>query len=117
MKSFTDGWGLIHLTFYALLTYLYPQYYLEIFIIGVLWEIIESINMSKGKPFYMSSCNINTNTDDINEWWNGRWQDIIMNTLAQLFGYMLYKKGLSFIIFPLMYISIIVGAFIKADAI
>jgi len=117
MKDFTDGWGLIHFTFYALLTYFFPQYYLQIFFVGVGWEVIES--MSKGKPFYVSSCNVTINTDhsDFTEWWSGRWQDIVMNTLGQLFGYSLRKLGVSWIIFPIMYVSIFVAAFFKAGII
>lgn len=34
-------WGLSHIIFYFIVTYLLPQYYIEIFLISVLFEIVE----------------------------------------------------------------------------
>ncbi len=112
MKSYTDGWGLLHFVFYAFLTYLYPKYVIPIFIMGVIWEIIES--MSKDTPFYLTSCNTEIDSDKQKAWWYGRWQDIVMNTLGQLFGYILYKYNISFLIFPFLYFLIIGYSFYKA---
>lgn len=106
MSSFTDGWGLTHFTFFALLTFLYPKQALEIFGAGVIWEIIEST--IKDRPFYLSSCHVRVTTDIQAGWWYGRWQDIVMNSLGQCIGYGLQKSGVSWIVFPIMY-AVIIG--------
>lgn len=89
--KFFDGWGLSHFAFFGLLAYMYPkpQYLVFIAIVGVLWEIIESI--FHDHPFYLSKCNYKLDTDNADGWWYGRWQDIVMNTTGMLTGLLLRK--------------------------
>ena len=105
LKNYLDGWGLFHFLFYALLTSLYPNYWIHIFIIGILWEIIET--SVKNKPFYIGKCNVNISTDELNGWWYGRYEDIIMNSFGQLFGYWIANKGITSFIFIPLYIIVI----------
>jgi hypothetical protein len=106
-RHFLDGWGLFHFIFYALLTHMFPQYWLLIFGLGVSWEFIESL--TKSHPFYLSKCNIHVNTDQQSRWWYGRYQDVIMNTLGQMFGYYMYTKGYSWWIYVPMYAIVILS--------
>lgn len=89
--KFLDGWGISHFLFFALLGYMYPtrNTLIFIFLLGVLWEIIESL--AKDHPFYLSKCNYTITTDDGAGWWYGRWQDIVMNTCGMFLGYALAK--------------------------
>lgn len=83
LENYTDGWGILHLLFYSFLTYLYPKHWLLICITGVLWEGVEMI--FKHKPFYLDKCNLNLSKN----WWYGRYEDIIMNTIGVVIGYSL----------------------------
>jgi hypothetical protein len=75
-SSFFDGWGLLHFAFFFGLAYAFPRHTVFIFMMGVLWELVESI--MKDHPFYLSKCDA-LNTDGSSAWWYGRWQDIVMN--------------------------------------
>lgn len=82
-NKFLDGWGIAHLLFFFFLTFLYPSNFIYIFILGVIWEIIETI--FKDRPFYILNCKAYDvlNTDpNYSPWWYGRWQDIIMNSIG-----------------------------------
>jgi len=82
---FVDGWGISHFIFYGFLAYMFPKKktLVIIFLLGVLWEIIESI--FKDHPFYLSDCKYEVTTDK-GGWWYGRWQDIVMNSLGMATG-------------------------------
>jgi hypothetical protein len=82
---FFDGWGISHFMFYGFLAYMFPKKrtLIIIFLLGVLWEIVESI--FKDHPFYLSDCKYEVTTDK-GGWWYGRWQDIIMNSLGMATG-------------------------------
>ena len=87
--KFLDGWGIMHLLFFLILTYKYPANWILIFLLGVLWEIIESFFHEH--PFYISKCNYVLDTDQVAGWWYGRWQDIVMNSIGMCIGYMLQR--------------------------
>ncbi len=114
MSKFTDGWGIFHFIFFGLITYAFPQYIVHTFIFGIIWEIIESL--SKSKPFYTPICNTLIDTDQVQGWWYGRWQDIVMNTLGQAFGLFLNKIRASWLIFPFMYITVVYISYLKVLA-
>ena len=89
--KFLDGWGVSHLVFYGVLAYMYPSWPTLAFIalIGIAWEVIESL--AKDRPFYLSECKYSINTDHAAGagaagWWYGRWQDIVMNSLGMVIG-------------------------------
>jgi hypothetical protein len=81
--KYLDGWGIAHYLFFLVLAYAYPAYWPFIWVMGVLWEIIEY--SVKDRPFYLSRCTYNIDTDQ-GGWWYGRWQDIVMNSLGILTG-------------------------------
>ena len=85
--KYLDGWGISHFLFFALLGYLYPYptTILYSWILGVLWELLEFY--AKDHPFYISKCNYTITTDAGTGWWYGRWEDIMMNSLGLLIGF------------------------------
>ena len=86
-NRFLDGWGVSHFMFYGMLGYFYPARWLFITILGIIWELIETL--FKDHPFYLSKCKYDLNTDGGSSaagWWYGRWEDIIMNTSGMLLG-------------------------------
>lgn len=87
LKEYLDGWAFLHLFFYLIITYLYPEKWAITFIMGVIWELVEL--SSKDKPFYIPSCFYMSKDDSKGPWWYGRYQDIIMNTIGQIIGYSL----------------------------
>jgi hypothetical protein len=92
--QFLDGWGILHFFYFMVLGYFFPQNLTTIFVMGVLWEMIESY--SADHPFYLSKCKYVITTDDKKGWWYGRWQDVVMNTLGMFCGYYLanaHTKG------------------------
>lgn len=86
LNNFLDGWGITHLLFYTALTFAYPSEWLFISAMGVVWEVIE--HSVKDKPFYLSKCKYNMETDK-GGWWYGRWQDVVMNSLGVVIGHSL----------------------------
>lgn len=92
LERFLDGWGISHFLFYGTLAYMFPDKKSLIFIalLGIAWEIIESI--FKDHPFYLSNCKYTIGTDKESGWWYGRWEDIVMNSLGMLTGVSL-KRG------------------------
>lgn len=87
-------WPVSHFLLYGILGYYYPEQYLLILSIGVLWEIIEYIaeivvmKKKKRKPLREEDGSIQY----CECWWQGGISDIIFNTIGFMFGYMLRKK-------------------------
>lgn len=106
-NHYVDGWGLLHFWFFALLTYTFPSHWCVIALGGVLWEYIEM--QFKEKPFYLAKCNVVKG--EKKNWWYGRWEDIVMNSLGMLFGLWLRSKNANILFFPSALVTIIVSHF------
>jgi hypothetical protein len=87
LDKYFDGWGITHLVFNAVQAYYFPSLIWFIFILGVLWELVEY--SMKDHPFYLSKCQYNLKTQKGEGWWYGRWQDIVMNVSGLFIGYKL----------------------------
>lgn len=88
--SFLDGWGVLHFFYFMALGFMFPNNLTTIFLMGVLWELVESY--SKDHPFYLVECKYVIETDEGAGWWYGRWQDVVMNTFGMFCGYFLFKS-------------------------
>lgn len=88
--SYTDGWAFLHFACYGIITYFYPNQFIFIALMGILWEIIETV--FKDHPFYFKECKYQLTTDKETGWWYGRYEDIVMNTLGMALGYYLAKR-------------------------
>ena len=74
-----DLWSLTHLLFYFFLTYIFPNEWLFIFFVGVLWEVIENwlggFN-PKNMSALMGRCALDQSEAS---WWYGKFSDILVN--------------------------------------
>jgi hypothetical protein len=81
-----DGWSITHFCLFAILAYMYPswKYLLFIVVLGISWEIVESV--FKDHPFYLSKCKYNITNDNGVGWWYGKYSDILVNSLGMACG-------------------------------
>lgn len=86
LNEYVDGWGLSHLLLYGIMTFIYPNQWHFIFLIGVVWEIIEII--LSYIPIFKCYL-LNYGRGQVTEWWYARFEDIIMNWLGIIIGYYL----------------------------
>lgn len=87
LDKYLDGWGILHFFLFLFFGYFYPSKIIFAWILGFIWELVEY--MFKDRPFYISECQYEIDTDHGVGWWYGRWQDVIMNSLGLLSGYAL----------------------------
>lgn len=86
-----SGWPLSHFLLFAILGYLYPDSWIFMTIMGILWECIEhAINLIQpGRPEHRPSALTQTEDDETTEythWMAGRSQDILFNSAGLLVG-------------------------------
>jgi len=87
LNNMLNGWAISHFMYYTILTYLYPEYWMLIFVIGCIWEIYEMF-LQSNQPWYVKyigNCTVTTDSST-KPWWYGQFEDIIMNTLGISFG-------------------------------
>ena len=104
-KFSVDWWSISHFLYFGLFGYLFPTYLGELFIIGIVWEILEDclsakqttqmIDCSKKytgirKHFHHFSCNLMARNDD---YWYGKSSDIFFNSMGLIIGF--YLKMMS----------------------
>lgn len=102
-NRYIDGWGILHFWFFAMLAYNFPSHWCLILLAGVLWEYIEM--QFKEKPFYLAKCNVAS--AEKKNWWYGRWEDLVMNSLGMLFGLWLRARNVTALFFPTALVGII----------
>lgn len=95
-----DWWSVTHMLFFAILAYLFPDHLFELFLGGILWEIIEdglSPRDSKGlvtcdkkysnswmETFKIMWCD---NIAREKDYWYGKWDDVFSNLLGLILGH------------------------------
>ena len=101
-----DWWSVSHVAFFAILAFLFPDHLFELFILGIIWEIIEdglSPRNSKG----LINCNrqyqnswVNTfkvmwcdNIAREKDYWYGKWDDVFSNTIGLLIGHFIRSNN------------------------
>ncbi len=84
LDKYLDGWGISHLLFFAILGYLFPTKLLFSFFLGALWELLEYSMGNRPIPFIKCKHNLKTHKGE--DWWYGRWEDIVMNTAGLWIG-------------------------------
>ncbi len=89
-----DGWSLVHLLFYMLQGYLYPNSFYFSMSMGILWELFEQF-YGKNPPEFLRGFGHCAKTDpddtDTKLWWYGKISDLIMNGSGFLIGLYLTK--------------------------
>lgn len=93
LENCCSGWTLSHFIVYFILGLLFPDCFVIIIIISILWEFIEVLIGS-----YVNGDNWRRQiTRDKNEieystnWWSGSYKDIIFNILGFITGYVIIK--------------------------
>jgi len=101
-ETYIDWWSVSHFGLFCILAYLFPDYLFELFIIGVMWEVVEDLlspPTSKGlvdcekeyknplkETFKIISCDYTAREKD---YWYGKWDDIFANLLGLVLGHYL----------------------------
>jgi len=83
-----DGWSVSHLLFFMMIGYLYPNQLYLAFVLGVCWELFESLYGEK-RPRFLGGFGDCATTDpnvQYGPWWYGRMSDIVMNLMGLLIG-------------------------------
>ena len=89
-----DLWSVTHILFYFALTYIYPNEYVYIFILGILWEISEYILGGlnpKNIKYLMGECGYMKKDES---WWYGKFSDILANSIGIMLALLLKKYNL-----------------------
>lgn len=68
-----DIWALLHILIFFILTLLFPNQYILLFILGIIWEITEHL-----LNLYFEYINIKCFT----QWWYFRYVDILYNLIG-----------------------------------
>jgi len=79
-----DGWSVSHGLFYILLGYLFPDHFILLMFMGILWELMEEFVLNSILP----------KGGGCQRWWFGRISDIPMNAIGFMIGVALSKKKL-----------------------
>jgi hypothetical protein len=104
-----DWWSVTHIVFFAILAFLFPDHLFELFVLGILWEIIEdglaprtNKGVIKCDKEYKNSW-LNTfkvmwcdNIAREKDYWYGKWDDVFSNTLGLLIGHFIRSNNLWF---------------------
>lgn len=81
-------WPITHVIAYGLITYMHPDRWFEIFIIGCLWEIFEYFMFTffsgkiHGKNYYSLTRSSDNKLQYDTVWWSASSKDIIFNTIG-----------------------------------
>ena len=102
-----DLWSVTHFCTYSVLGYLFPDYLLELFALGIGWEIVEDA-LSPTHNKLLVDCDANYN-NKVKEWfknlwckhaanekayWYAKWDDLFSNALGLLVGHYIRLKKL-----------------------
>jgi hypothetical protein len=102
-----DWWSVTHIVFFAILAFLFPDHLFELFVLGILWEVVEdglAPRTSKGlitcdkeykngwlNTFKVMWCD---NIAREKDYWYGKWDDVFSNTLGLLIGHFIRSNNL-----------------------
>jgi hypothetical protein len=98
-----DWWSVSHFVYFGILGYLFPNYLFELFIIGILWEVIED-GLTDSNKKQLLDCNKEYNGATKHfkhlwckvfardgDYWYGKWDDIFANLLGMVVGAFIRK--------------------------
>jgi len=82
-----------HFIAFTIFAYIWPQYWLHLFLLGVWWECVEGFLgyciTSKGKN--VKRKNIKNNVVQYEQWWSSSSKDILFNGTGIVFGLVLNR--------------------------
>lgn len=100
-----DMWSVTHFGFFAILAYLFPNHLFELFIIGILWEVLED-GLSDARNKQLVNCENNEKSKIKHlfqklwcnglarngDYWYGKWDDIFANLMGLVTGQFIRLK-------------------------
>jgi hypothetical protein len=91
-----DGWSISHIIFFGVLGFLYPGKHLQFFIVGTIWEIIETVlGQNKleisGKRLQLIGEQDPDGASMPDAFWYGKESDILMDVAGYAMGSALAK--------------------------
>jgi hypothetical protein len=84
-------WPILHLLLYLILGFVWPDCWVQLWLMGVIWEIFEEIS---GRLMINKLIPNDTNTSAVKMQYtklDGRWSDIVMNSIGLLMGVIIKK--------------------------
>ena len=101
---YVDGWLMSHFILFALCGYFFPNTFYFAMLLGILWELIEHFKLfsfaTKCINRKESILSLNNyvklfqehSSDDINNnWWYGKYEDVIVDFIGFVTGYFILK--------------------------
>lgn len=92
-----DYWSISHFILFLLFGFIYPNHPLNFVMIGISWELIEDY-LASDKNKRLADCTIQQNKNTFwcmgiqDDYWYGKWDDIIFNTFGYLVGQALRNR-------------------------
>lgn len=88
-------WGFTHFIMYAILGYMLPNCFIPLTIVGILWELFETLMGRITMPEEIKKTRKNRVTGDYSpeylNWWSGSVKDVVLNSMGFLVGYIIHK--------------------------
>ena len=89
-KNCCSWWPVSHFIAFAIFAYIWPQYWKELFVLGVSWEGVEWVfkylQTAKGKEMKFKRTRTITGNVEYEQWWSSSSKDILFNAAGIMVG-------------------------------
>jgi len=84
-KNCCSWWPISHFVFFFLLSYKWPQYWLHLVLLGIVWEVYEVVYGKAGSQKKFKKTRVGNKIESEN-WWSSSAKDILFNGMGILLG-------------------------------
>tara|TARA_R110002074_G_scaffold67101_1_gene158262 strand:+ start:1514 stop:1960 length:447 start_codon:yes stop_codon:yes gene_type:complete len=95
-KNCCSWWPVSHFIAFSIFAYIWPQYWKELFVLGVSWEGVEwvfkKIQTAKGKEMKFKRTRTLTGNVEYEQWWSSSSKDILFNAAGIMVGLYIRRK-------------------------
>ncbi len=81
-----DGWSILHVLEFIVFGFLFPNYFVFIMLLGLIWECMEFYVEYTKSDIFKGYGHCTTNAGD-KVWWYGKMTDIVCNVVGFGIGY------------------------------
>lgn len=89
-KNCCSWWPISHFISFSIFGYIWPQYWHHLFILGVVWELIEwlfnYLSTPKGEELKFKNTRMSDGSVEYEQWWSSSSKDILFNSAGILLG-------------------------------
>jgi hypothetical protein len=85
-KNCCSWWPISHFVFFFLLSYTWPQYWLHMVFLGIVWEVYEVLYGKAGNQKKFKKTRVGNNKIEYEKWWSSSAKDILFNGMGILLG-------------------------------